>query len=95
MEIKNKKTGYVFEISDKEGKKLILENQEKFEPVDKKDMPKVRKAKTIREKVTGINCLNALTKNQIIQELNELSIKFDSSLKKSELVELLKKAGGY
>ena len=43
----------------------------------------------------GTNCLSALTKEQIVQELNELAVKFNQKSKKSELVELLKKAGGY
>ena len=95
MEIKNKKTCYIFEINEKEGKKLLLENQEEFEPIDKKYLSKVKKAKTVKEKVMGEDCLKALTKEQIIQELKELSIDFNPKSKKSELVELLKKAGGY
>ncbi len=95
MEIKNKKTGYIFEISETEGKKLISDNQEEFEPVDKKYLPKIKKAKTVKEKVMGTDCLKALTKEQIMQELKELSVKFDPKSKKSELVELLKKSGGY
>ena len=94
MKIKNKDTGYIFDISEKEGKTLILENSEKFEPLDKKYLPKKKIPKTIKEKVMGIDCLSALTKEQIIQELNELSVAFDPKSKKSELVELLKKAGG-
>ena len=46
MKIKNIKTGYVFEISDIEGKKLITENQEEFEPLDKKLLPQKPKPKT-------------------------------------------------
>ena len=95
MEIKNKKTGYIFEINEKEGKKLLFENQEEFEPIDKKYLPKVKKAKTIKEKVMGNECLKALSKEQIIQELKELSISFNQKAKKSELIELLRKEGGY
>lgn len=95
MEIKNKKTGYIFEINEKEGKKLLFENREEFEPIDKKYLPKIQKAKTIKEKVMASDCLKALSKEQIIQELKELSINFNPKSKKSELVELLKKAGGY
>ena len=36
MQIKNKKTGYIFEINDIEGKKLIADNFEEFEPLDKR-----------------------------------------------------------
>ena len=95
MEIKNKKTGYVFEISQKEGKRLLIENSEEFEALNKADMPKIKKPKTIKEKVLGISCIKSLTKDQIIQELQELSVDFDKKAKKSELAELLKTAGGY
>lgn len=95
MKIKNKKTGYIFEINDKEGKKLIDENSEEFEPLDKKYQPVKVKAKTIKEKVMGTSCLKALTKEQIIQELRELSVEFNSKSPKAQLVELLKTAGGY
>ena len=86
MEIRNKKTGYIFEISDIEGEKLIFNNDEEFEPVDKKLAPKIKKPKTIKEKVivkkSDDACLKALTKAQIIQELRELSISFDSKANK-------------
>ena len=95
MEIKNKKTGYIFEIKDSEGKKLILNSDDEFEPVDKKYLPKRKKAKTVKEKVMGTDCIKALKKEQIIQELTEFGVNFDTKAKKSELVELLKKAGGY
>ena len=41
------------------------------------------------------SCLNALTKVQIIQELQELSAEFSTKSSKKELVEILKKCGGY
>ena len=94
MKIKNKKTGYVFEISDVEGKKLIIENSEEFEPLDKKLLPKKLKAKTIKEKVVVDNPLNVLKKEQIIQELEILKVPFNPKAKKKELIEILKKAGG-
>ena len=71
MEIKNKKTGYVFEIKESEGKKLIFENEEEFEPVDKKYLPEKKKAKTVKEKIMGTDCIKALKKEQIIQELTK------------------------
>lgn len=95
MEIKNKKTGYIFEINEKEGIKLIINNQEEFEPLDKKFLHKKTRAKTIKDKVMGTNCLKALNKKQIIQELKELSIDFDIKAKKEELIEILKEVGGY
>ena len=95
MQIKNKKTGYIFEINDIEGKKLIADNFEEFEPLDKRFLPKQKKAKSIREKVMADSCLNALTKVQIIQELQELSAEFSPKSSKKELVEILKKCGGY
>ena len=94
MKIKNKKTGYVFEISEVEGKKLIIENSEEFEPLDKKLLPKKLKAKTIKEKVVVDNPLNVLKKEQIIQELEILKVPFNPKAKKKELIEILKKAGG-
>ena len=94
MEIRNKKTGYIFEINEEEGKKLVNNNREEFEPLDKKYMPKEKQPKTVREKVLGISCISALTKEQIIQELKELNIKFDKNAKKSELVKLLSEKGG-
>lgn len=98
MKIKNKKTGYIFEISDKEGEKLLVENEEEFEPLDKKYVVKTKKPKTVREKVVVSSrvygCLNALKKEQIIQELNELDVKYNPKMKKKELIEILKKAGG-
>ena len=98
MEIKNKKTGYIFEISDKEGVKLVCENPDEFEPFkpeDKKLLPPKTKPKTIREKVMEQSCLNSLSKKQIIQELQELSVSFNPKTKKAELIELLKKTGGF
>ena len=99
MEIKNKKTGYVFEISDIEGKKLITDNDEEFEPIDKKFLSKQKKPKTVREKVMGVklddSCLKALTKEQIIQELKELCVTFNPKARKKELIEILKKQGGF
>lgn len=98
MKIKNKKTGYIFEISDKEGEKLLVENEEEFESLDKKYVVKTKKPKTVREKVVVsskvYDCLNALKKEQIIQELNELDVKYNPKMKKKELIEILKKAGG-
>lgn len=95
MKIKNKNTGYIFDISEKEGKALISDDPERFEPLDKRQMPRKKILKTIKEKVMGVECLKALSKEQIIQELNELSVKFNSKSKKSELIELLKKEGGF
>ena len=94
MEIKNKKTGYIFEISDAEGKKLINEHSEEFEPLDKRLLPKKPRAKTIKEKVVVDNPLNVLRKEQIIQELEILHVSFNPKSKKKELIEILKKAGG-
>ena len=94
MEIKNKKTGYVFEINDTEGKKLICEHSEEFEPLDKRLLPKRTKPKTIKEKVVIDNPLNVLKKEQIIQELEILKVPFNPKAKKKELIEILKKAGG-
>lgn len=94
MEIKNKKTGYVFEINDDEGKRLIFENSEEFEPLNKKFLPKKSKPKTIKEKIIIDNPLNVLRKEQIIQELHHLSVPYNPKAKKSELIEILKKAGG-
>lgn len=94
MEIKNKKTGYIFEISDNEGKKLITEKEEDFEPLNKKIMPKQKKPKNIKEKVIVNNPLEALKKEQIIQELQHLCVAFNPKANKKELIEILKKAGG-
>ena len=94
MKIKNKKTGYIFEISDIEGKRLITDNSEEFEPLDKKRLPKKPKPKTIKEKVVTIEPLNVLKKEQIIQELEILKIPFNPKSKKKELIEILKSAGG-
>ena len=94
MKIKNKKTGYVFEISDIEGKRLITDNSEEFEPLDKRLLPKKSKPKTIKEKVVAIEPLNVLKKEQIIQELEILKIPFNPKSKKKELIEILKSAGG-
>ena len=95
MKIKNKRTGFVFDIGEKEGKLLIEDDYETFEPVDKRLLPKTKKPKTVKEKVMGTECLKALKKTQIIQELNELSVTFNPKSTKTELVEILKKAGGF
>ena len=87
MKIKNKKTGYIFEISDKEGENLVADNSEEFEPLDKRFIPAKKKPKTVKEKVMGEECLNLLRKDQIIQELKELSVEFNPKA--------LKKEGGY
>ena len=94
MKIKNKKTGYIFEISDSEGKKLISQDAEEFEPIDKRFLPKKPKPKTIKEKVVVDNPLNVLKKEQILQELEILHVQFNPKAKKKELIEILKKAGG-
>ena len=94
MEIKNKKTGYIFEISDIEGKKLIIDHSEEFEPIDKRFLPKKSTPKTIKEKVVIDNPLNVLKKEQIIQELEILKVSFNPKAKKKELITLLEKAGG-
>ena len=94
MKKKNKKTGYVFDISDTEGKRLITENSEEFEPLDKRLMPKTKKPKTVKEKVIEESCLKALRKDQIIQELRHLSVKYNPKARKDDLIELLKKTGG-
>nr|DAX39297.1 MAG TPA: HeH/LEM domain [Caudoviricetes sp.] len=107
--VKNKITGFIFELSKEVCDKLVTEEPYNFEVIDKDYVPPVRESEQTQSVASKVvvekpqdgsgkgektEILEDLTVPQLKEKLDELKIEYAKSAKKADLIALLQQQDG-